>query len=362
MKFGIELEFTAAVAQAGGNKYGSFYDYLQYLASECNIHDWKIEQDASCGNEIVSPILEGEKGLAEALQICHCVEKAKKDLGIKRITGLDCGIHYHFDANGLNHRQIRNVLVITAIAETLFFAMNPRSRFDTNFAAPLNFNLFQCIRARDIIDLRDIWFRSYMGVNAYDDSFRHKTQEYYPNFINNSKKAPQKYDWTRYHGLNFVALFKHGTMEFRYPHGSFDPYTIEMWYRLFKSIMDVSINNNTRTIIRKSNFPFTMNKVKATTMVTLQKHLYGRMGKVLKFLFGIQKGCDRSLIPAEVEMIQFITKRLMKFHHPAIKADNYRKIMSMNKDDDGNKALQILLDNDLAFPHGINLNGGPGFE
>ncbi len=357
MKFGAELEFTAAVGQAGGGGKGNFYEYLQLLTSECGIVNWKIEQDGSCGNEIVSPILIGEPGVREMLQVCFCANKAANDLGLSRITGIDCGIHFHFDASELSHKEIRNVLIIMAMAETLFYAMNPPSRFGTNFAAPLNFNLFQCIRARDIVDLRDLWFRSYMGVDAHQDSYRHKNREYYPDFVNSEKK-PQKYDWTRYHGLNFVALFKHGTIEFRYAHGSFDMDTVEMWYRLCEAIMVAATTKQTRTIL-KTNFPFTMNQVKLSGLPKLQRGLYGDIRKVLMFLFGIKKGGSESLIEPTVTMMQFIAHRLLKFNHNCMTKTNYKKIMSMGENDDPRQALALMLEKRMVFGLGNYLKHHP---
>jgi len=351
MRFGVELEFTAALTGAICQTKGTFYDYLQHLANQCNIFDWKIEQDGSCGNEIVSPILEGEKGLAELLQMCHLSHKAAEDFGINRLTGVDCGIHFHYDATNLNHRQIRNSMVITAMAETLFYAMNPLSRFQTNFAAPLNFNLFQCIRARDVVDLRDCWFRSYMGVDAHPDSFRHKHSEYFPAFINNEKKNPQKYDWTRYHGFNFVSLFKNGTIEFRYAHGSFDEETVEHWFNLFLGVMKASVNLRTKDIMR-TNFPFSMKTVKSQSLPALQINLYNNIGKVIAFLFKPKSGTKQSLIQPTVPMLQFIVERLVKFTPGVFTPKSYKTIMGESSDGDPYKVLNLILDNKLVLPHG----------
>lgn len=346
MKFGAELEFTASVLNAGNEHYGTFYEYLQVLMTQSAITDWKIENDNSCGNEIVSPILNGDAGLKSLMQVCYCANKASKDLGISRLTGIDCGIHFHFDATKLNHIQIRNVLLITSMVEPLFYGMNPTSRFATNFAAPLNFNLFQCIRARDIIDLRDVWFRSYMGVDAHPDSYRYKNQEYFPEFIN-SKKLPHKYDWTRYHGMNFVALFKHGTIEFRYAHGSFDEHIVKMWYMFFKAIMETAINNKTRRIL-KSNMPFTMAEIRDRSLTKLQYSLFRDIRKVIKFLFVPQKGTNESLISPDVDLIKFIVQRLIKFNCRGISMENYNSILSSN---DSNEILSLLENQKIALKH-----------
>ena len=354
MKFGAELEFTANMVHFSSGNH-TFYTYLQKLVGQSNIKNWKIEQDNSCGNEIVSPILEGEQGLKELLHVCYCANKAAEYMGASRLSGLDCGIHFHYDARSMNHIAIRNILVATAMIEPLFYAMNPMSRFGTNFAAPLNFNMFQCLRARDMVDLRDIWFRSYMGVSANQDSYRVKSKEYYPEFINNATKAPHKYDWTRYHGLNFVALFKHKTIEYRYAQCSFDEHTIEMWYRLFYAIVDACITTSTRKLL-KSNFPYKMGTIKQNGMAYLQRTLFNDLGKIIKFLFVPQRGTKESFIKPDLELIKFIANRIFKY------AANRSKLFSIEKVDNAKtieEALDAILEKKIPSTHGRYLSFNP---
>jgi hypothetical protein len=350
MRFGVEFEFTAAVAHAAHPHYGTFYDYLLGLFADCGLGKWRLDLDASCGNEIVSPILDGEQGLAQLIQVCYCIEKARNLFGLSRLTGLDCGLHFHFDAKSLPTRALKNVLVTMAVAEPLFYAMNPLSRFSTAFAAPLSFNLFQMFRARDIVDMRDIWFRSNNGVSAQADSFRNKVNDYQPHFIN-SDRQPQKYDWTRYHGLNFVALFKHGTMEFRYPQGTFDPETVKLWFELFMSVVEMSVNNKTRTIIK--HYPYDMSYVKQHPISKLQQTCYMDIGIVLKFLFSERQtkfGPTRLLKPT-VPALKFIAHRLMKFTSSCMKADRYEQIMNYPDGENPDKLLERMVEVPIGVSH-----------
>lgn len=309
MKFGIELEFTAATIFANSKCYGPFYDYLLQLIRESGIQDWRIEQDASCGNEIVSPILDGKKGLNQVMQVCHCAQMAQEQFALNSLLGPDCGVHFHFDARDLLKQSdasvvaIRNVLLLSVILEPLWYSMNPGIRFDTAFAAPLNFNMFQMVRARDMTDIRDIWFRSYMGVNCHSDSYRVKQQSYSPVFIN-SNQNPEKYDWTRYHGMNLVSLFKHGSIEFRYTHGSFDPSNIEMWFNHFKQIVEVSRSISTRKIIRAC--PMNINDMKMNSVAGLQNLIYGDLRLGVEFLF--------NMIPQDGHMLKFVLEKLIKYN------------------------------------------------
>lgn len=317
MKFGLELEFTAGLQHAAGD-IGSFYDYYRQLLIESGIHGWNIHQDNSCGNEIVSPPLNGEEGLKLAMQACYCADVAKRHFGLKRILGPDCGVHFHFDAAGMSVRDLRNVLVIMSVLETLFYAMNPISRFDTAFAAPLNFNLHQVIRARDLIDLRNEWFRPYMGVHGGPDSHRHRKNNYLPEFINQDKKAPDKYDWTRYHGLNFVAYLKLGTIEFRYTHGTFNGDILERWYYIYKSVMQAARTMMTQKIL--AIYPIrSRERIITHSLGKLQYEMYSDLRRVIKFFIKLTK--------PDVKTLKFIVERLFKFSPECIRTDVYKFVM-----------------------------------
>jgi hypothetical protein len=335
MKFGIELELTAAIAHAHHDHHGSFYDYVLQLMRESSITNWRMDEDASCGNEFVSPPLEGEKGWAQVEQVIHCVKTAQEVFGYKRIIGNDSGVHYHFDANDLlklSNRSVtalRNVLILGAILEPLWFSMNPAARFDTNFAAPLNFNMFQMIRARDMTDLRDIWFRPYQGVSGHQDSYRVKNSLYLPDFVNNPAAKPDKYDWTRYHGLNFLSLFKHGTVEFRYTHGSFDSNNITLWYEMYRRVVEAAREMRTKNILLSS--PVNFETLKASAIPNLQAPLYADLKLVIDFLFKV--------IKPDVKMLRFVLGKIIKYNPAALPKNIVLKILDYHGDFDGLMAL-----------------------
>jgi len=329
-RFGIELEFTAAVAHAYHEKYGGFYDYVLTLMRESGINQWCYENDASCGNEIVSPILDANhKGLEQALQACECVLLAQKQFALGRVLGPDAGVHYHFDATDLvkdsknNVQAIRNVLLLSAVLEPLWFSMNPCARLETAFAAPLNFNLFQMVRARDMVDIRDIWFRHYMGVRGHSDSYRIQHQSYSPQFVNGERR-PDKYDWTRYHGMNLVALWKHGTFEFRYTHGSFDPYTIEMWYKFYRTVVNVARLGKTRQIVRAC--PMNIDDIKSNSINGLHDLIYSDLGLAIKFMFKPTSKATPALFAPNPKLLKFILSKIIKYNRGCMPGTIMRRI------------------------------------
>jgi hypothetical protein len=340
MKFGIELEFTAAVLHAIGPQ-GGFYNYYSSLLEESGIHNWRVDQDASCGNEIVSPILIGEDGLKQALQACYCAELAKERFGLTRILGSDCGVHFHYDAENMSTKTIRNILGSTTAIEPLFYSMNPGARFDTQFAAPLNFNLFQIFRARDMKDIRNEWFRPYMGVQGHGDSHRNRNNNYKPEFINAEKKKPDKYDWTRYHGLNLVAYFKHGTIEFRYTHGSFDQRNVEMWFRIYYALVKGCEALKTRRIVKA--FPFSHKQISEFSVAKIQKHLYSDLGKSIRFLFNVAK--------LNTEQLKFIIEKVIKYNHSALPKPIIREIWDYDKNESPEKLLEMICAQPVKSAH-----------
>lgn len=327
MRFGVELEFTAATVHAHHPSRGSFFNFVIQLMRECGINEWRLDNDASCGNELVSPILEGENGLAQTLQVCHCVQAAQDVFGLPRVLGPDAGVHFHFDATDLadickdNVRALRNVLIMSAILEPLWYSMNPSARFETAFAAPLNFNLFQITRARDIIDLRNEWFRPYMGVNGHSDSYRVKHTDYSPVFIN-SDMRPEKYDWTRYHGMNLIAFFKHKTIEFRYTHGSFDEFNVETWFNHYLSVVKAARELPTKKILRAC--PINIEDMKMNNMNSLQDIMYRNLKAPIKFLF--------DLIGKDAKMLHFILYKIIKYSPQCLEREIVKRILEYEGD------------------------------
>ncbi len=354
--FGIELEFTAAILHARSEKYGDFHPYLRQLLRESGIQDWRIEHDNSCGHEIVSPILTPQKrGLEQVMQVCECAALAQKQFGLARLIGPDTGVHFHYDATDLvsvrkgrpmNTTPIRNVLLLAAFLEPLWYSMNPNIRFDTAFAAPLNFNLFQISRARDITDIRSEWFVPNMGVRGHPDSYRVANTTYLPGFINADMEKPEKYDWTRYHGFNLIALFKHKTFEFRYTHGSFDPHNIEMWYNHYRKMVEVAREWDTKQILKAiSVMGYSMSMIKKLSITTLQNAIYSDLGSAVQLYF--------MLVPHDVKELHFVLKKLVKYNAVNIPAKVAKRIWEY-QGDNFDELMGFIQGTKLRSAHSIN--------
>lgn len=225
-KFGVELELSRRLVNVNYHErnhnavWGELDALLHDVRRKGKISpDWKLKTDTSCGGEIVSPILYGPQGLAEVVVICDIVNKLAKKHGQPAADG-ECGLHIHFDATGLKPQNLSNVFSLLYIAEPIIFSMYPNRNF--NYCAPMDINVRQASRARDWIDVRDIWYRGSNNVKKKDIV--------YPSSFINGTSAGDPYDGTRYHGLNIHCYWKIGTIEFRYAPGSFDANFIRAYY------------------------------------------------------------------------------------------------------------------------------------
>jgi hypothetical protein len=92
------------------------------------------------------------------------------------------------------------------------------------------------MRARDIRDIKQIWFATYNivpnlgeGPNTYDK-----------NFLTNIPVKPERYDRTRYHGLNLCCFFQKNTIEFRHMSGTFQFDKVVRSFNMLKHLLTMA--------------------------------------------------------------------------------------------------------------------------
>jgi hypothetical protein len=127
-KFGIELEcfnvdmsvvVTALRNVAGVNAYSSSYSGREYSV-------WQVKSDCSIqgdnGFEVVSPILEGEAGIAEVQKVCDTL------VSLGEQVNKSCGFHIHHDATGWGIQKFRNLFKRFIKFENALDSVQPESR------------------------------------------------------------------------------------------------------------------------------------------------------------------------------------------------------------------------------------------
>ena len=172
--------------------------YSTWSAWDADGREWKFQKDVSIAGpdsekcELVTPIL-----TYADMELLQELIRQLRHAGAKSDATRGCGIHCHIGANGHTPQTLRNLANIMASHESLLAdALNlDRGRMnrycrtvEPGFLEQLNRK-----KPKTMAQLADIWYTSnganYGRTHHYNDS--------------------------RYHMLNYHAIFTHGTIEFR---------------------------------------------------------------------------------------------------------------------------------------------------
>lgn len=233
--FGVEVEFFGVsrtlVGQAlraqGVNAQVEGYNHTDKAY-------WKIITDSSVdgeGNELVSPPLSGDKGLAEL----QTVLKVLNEIGAK--VNKSCGIHVHHDANDFTPATFKNVYGIYGKYEATIDELFPASRRGNSnrFCGQLNNDSLYFDALARIKTLADV---GYMFRN-------------------------------RYKKVNFQSYRIHGTIEFRQHAGSTDFDKISSWIILTQAIVERAVSMGNKTIqLKREDACTTWNNFKVMLRMT----------------------------------------------------------------------------------------------
>jgi hypothetical protein len=171
---------------------------------------WKLVTDVSVegrcpvtgrltyGIELVSPILRGAEGVAQVEKVSFVVTALHA-----RVTKA-CGVHVHHGAiKGENPLSVTELKVLARLVtrfKTIFDGLLPASRRNNYFCR---------------------------HFNAYDLSQ-----------IDRAQTWQQLAQLDRYRALNFAALAKHGTVEFRQHSGTFEALKLVSWILLTQGLVE----------------------------------------------------------------------------------------------------------------------------
>lgn len=238
-KFGIEIEFVGvsrSVVQdtllaAGVEAYVEGYNHTTRPY-------WKIVSDSSLHHhsgltgEVVSPILQGNHGLAQLKKVCEALNSIPQ-LTVNR----SCGLHIHLDCQDMTVGQIAKTFERYAKYEDHIDMVMPRSRRGS---------------AR--------WCASIKGSE---------------NRIKRcGSKSAQAYEMGRYYKVNLTNVATRGAMEFRQHSGTTDFRKISNWLIFLQQFVETSIQlaavhpvssksrwyNQIRNALEKQGFNVTWSK------------------------------------------------------------------------------------------------------
>jgi hypothetical protein len=150
------------------------------------------------GSELVSPILCGLKGLAQAYEVLLLLQEFPE-----LQANETCGFHVHHGVNpsSFGNHELFQLLRIVAIFEDYIFYLLPEERRGADTCRPSGLDLFEWYR-RDGGGPPPPWVKHlWYSPENLDDPTVPESRKLHP---------------TRYHGLNLHSYWYRGTIEFRY--------------------------------------------------------------------------------------------------------------------------------------------------
>lgn len=238
--FGVEIEAynltpsqaAAAIAAAGITCRHESYGHSTPT-------NWKVVTDVSIvgsrgdgrGNyadtfEVVSPILQGESGMEQIRTVMAALTRA----GAK--VNKSCGLHVHIGAADLTMAQIRNVAKNYVLFEDFFDAIMPLSRRACN-----NIYVQSNRKARG---------GDYSNAAAYRVARQLDSCTTVDEIIRTVCPGAERDGRGRYHKLNMVSMWVHGTIEFRQHAGTTDGEKATKWIALLMQFVNRAANTRQR--------------------------------------------------------------------------------------------------------------------
>jgi hypothetical protein len=144
-----------------------------------------------------------------------------------------CGLHVHIDAQDIrnNEKLLRRLFLTYGAIEDVIYAMLPESRRTNTY----------CKKLDSVVDENEL---SGM-INKVNSKEHHMVQkkwyggDYDPNY-----QSHDKYDSSRYHGLNVHSLLAQGHVEMRYHHGTISADAIRKWIKFHLEVINWITSTN----------------------------------------------------------------------------------------------------------------------
>ena len=209
---GVEIEACNDYQdEMDSDVYFSNYDYKENW--RC-VHDGSINpNDDGMGREFITR--GGLIGDALYNTIDNMTDMLRKrDWYVNR----SCGLHVHIDARDLEWRQLKYVLLVGKLCENVLYKMVPPSRSKSSWARriPMSYHNINAIHDED--SFIDSWYSSH-----------------------DAHPSMEKYNDSRYCGINMHSRVIHGSIEFRHHSGTLNADKIKHWIEICQSIVALGV-------------------------------------------------------------------------------------------------------------------------
>lgn len=212
-----------------------YYDEMENMqtAARALPDEMGISGDGSLGDngvEFQTPKLRGKKGEETIQHLCDTLRA--EDFRVDN----SCGLHIHLDGKGLlpsrrTKDRPKSLIALWSFYvafEPVLLSFLPPKRRTNSFCRRManEVSLVQLAGLRTLDEAEHVWYKS---RTRNDLKYR----------------KSQKYDDSRYFGVNLHSLFKDGHMEVRYHSGTLNARKILEWTNLHQIILDSAANTDT---------------------------------------------------------------------------------------------------------------------
>jgi len=200
-------------------------------------------------------------------------------------TNRSCGLHVHVDAADMGYRDLKWTLLLGKSVQDIIYKMMPMSRRDGRWAKRIPMSRESILNICDDHDFVDQWYSAWGVEPSYE-----------------------KYNSSRYCGMNMHSRIINGSIEFRYHSGTINRNKIINWITICQAIVDtgrlLGMYGEAKYI---ANIPEEYHYIKVLANQISERDLtYGEFCKYLR-------------LPLEVK--QHTRKRLTKFYNSDYRED-----------------------------------------
>jgi len=204
-----------------------------------------------------------------------------------------CGLHVHIDARDLRARQLAYILAVAKLCEPVIYKMMPPSRGNTRWAKRIPMSIEKILRIHDEEDFIDAWYRSH-----------------------GTSPSMEKYNDSRYCGVNMHSRVIHGSIEFRHHSGTLNPEKIINWIEICQSIVKAGLDLH-NLVERKQVSGQSMSLSRAKQLMKIWKTMMNRDPKD-RYCNIYEMGV---ILDLHILVRAYIHNRIRKFYDSSIQED-----------------------------------------
>ena len=177
------------------------------------VHDGSIERGTD-GSAVEWVMRNPSNGDELYNRITNLTEYLKYEFDVNR----SCGLHVHVDARDCEWKQLKHILLLGKAVQDVIYKMLPPSRDNGRWCRRIPMSRSDILAIESNDEFIDAWYNSW-GVDP----------------------SMEKYNDSRYCGMNMHSRIINGSVEFRYHSGTINQDKILNWTKICTAIVDTGI-------------------------------------------------------------------------------------------------------------------------